>query len=360
MGPGFSGRALLACAALLVAGVLWAGESAPVPEGELLRLTDDPPVVFHRSGWGWANTSSPVILTPDTILNAMIMIGRWKQGTHMPDGREVPAILNEEGLRSFIEASLRSQRSEKTSEEEVLREEIGDREAVIARYRKEGKPNAMFAFAFADHLVYLVLIAKDDDYFERGMRVARGVVESMATAVTPVCADCTAQGGTLDPGSGLCLPSAIPGLTAASYAPEERSRLAAYRHSVVAGYDAANPRLTITVFAYDRDGSRREDDRRELKAAVAEILAAHPGATLKRAFLEPSYRFGRYVEVNEAEFSWREDGISYVSGLWVVPVDARQLKVRATVPASGMSEAQARKLAGSRVREILERVCTTR
>ncbi len=360
MKGGFARTTLFCSMALLASGIARAEEPRPIMEGELLRLPDEPQVVFHRSGWGWTTTTNPVFLTPDNMTNAMIAIFREKKGTTYPSGLEVPKGLDSDSVQSFLEAWVQKKPTEKISGLEFSREEIGDRPTVRARYFEDGKPRSLLAFAFDDYLVLLVLAAKDDTYFKRGLEAAREVIVTISTATTLTCSDCASSGGTLDQASGLCLPGPPPGFTAAAQSSSMIFRLANFRHSVSVGYDSSDPRISITMFAYDRDESKKENDRLELKAAVDEILSAHLGAKMIRAFSEPAHRFDRYVEINLAEFKWEENDAPFISGLWIVPVGNRQIKVRATMPVSGMPEAQARRLAASHVKALLDRVCKTR
>lgn len=147
----------------------------PIVANGVARLTDAPAIQFEMPEWDYANTSNPVLLTPDTFTNAMLGISRLKPGEpFMSDGPTIPADLNPKTIRALLAERLRD-----TSGVKIKTERIGNRDVVVATYTAGDQKGMEYAFEINGYLIRVLLLAKPGHYFDAGTRAARKVVSTL-------------------------------------------------------------------------------------------------------------------------------------------------------------------------------------
>ncbi len=147
----------------------------PTVTNGVARLTDAPAIQFEMPEWDYANTSNPVLLTPDLFTNAMLGISRLKPGEpFMNDGPTIPADLNPKTIHALLAKRLRD-----TPGVKIKTERIGDREVVVATYMAGDQKGMEYAFEMNGYLIRVLLLAKPGHYFEAGARAALKVVSTL-------------------------------------------------------------------------------------------------------------------------------------------------------------------------------------
>jgi len=149
-----------------------------VPDGDLLRAKDEPQVVLPRSGWGWVQGSVPaIVLTPDRLTNAMIIVFRWHKGENLPNGRRAPEETDFDHLKEYLRESNKNCAGDSTSGAIIRQESIGGRDVALCGFDEKGFRKELYAFGLKGLLIEILLLAKDQEYLDRGSAVARRIVE---------------------------------------------------------------------------------------------------------------------------------------------------------------------------------------
>jgi hypothetical protein len=180
---------------------------------------------------------------------------------------------------------------------------------------------------------------------------------SISATAQPSCNACVESRAFLDGASGLCVPASISGFTRSSFAPSQLEALEAFRHTSIAGFNGSAHRLAVTVYVYDREDTSEGGMATEARSAVAEILKSHKGAALAMAGSTSLSVGGQAKSAQGGLFTWKEGADDYASFLWVIPLERRYLKVRATYVRPNGGEGDAMKYANESVRMILSEMC---
>jgi hypothetical protein len=144
-------------------------------KGNVATLTDDPGVRFETSGWKHANSSNPFLLTPDQLTNAMVGVTRLRPGQpFLTNGPVIPKSLDAATVQVLLAERLRGKPNVSVSSET-----IGGRQVAVAKYADAYTRRVEYAFPLKEHLVHVILIAKEGKYFDSGNQVARKVVQTL-------------------------------------------------------------------------------------------------------------------------------------------------------------------------------------
>jgi hypothetical protein len=159
---------------VLLASVTGAAEELRV-NGNVATLLDDPGIKFETSGWKHSNSSNPFLLTPDQLTNAMVGVTRLAPGQpFLTNGPVIPKTLDAATVQVLLAERLRGK-----AKLSVSTESIGGRQVAVARYADPNTRRVEYAFALKDHVVHVMLIAKEGRYFDSGNQVARRVVQTL-------------------------------------------------------------------------------------------------------------------------------------------------------------------------------------
>jgi len=159
---------------LLASALTYAADELHV-SGNLATLSDAPGIKFETSGWKHSNSSNPFLLTPDELTNAMVGVSRLRPGTpFLTNGPVIPKSLDAATVQVLLSERLRGK-----SNLSVSTETIGGRQVAVARYSDPYSRRIEYAFALKQHLVHVMLIAKEGRYFDSGNQVARKVVQTL-------------------------------------------------------------------------------------------------------------------------------------------------------------------------------------
>jgi len=158
---------------ILLAPVAGTAEE-PRVRGNVATLTDSPSIRFETSGWSHSNTTNPFLLTPDKLTNAMVGVTRLRPGQpFLTDGPVIPKSLDAATVQVLLAERLRSKHAT------VSTETIGGRAVAVAKYADAYTRRVEYAFPLKDHVVHVILIAKEGRYFDSGNAVARKVVQTL-------------------------------------------------------------------------------------------------------------------------------------------------------------------------------------
>ena len=159
--------AIVACSVLAAEPV--------VDSDDVVYLSDEPQVSFYTSGWSYANSENPFLLTPDYLTNALVGFSRIAPGSEFLDGGPlIPEVLTEESVQQMLRERLASKEGL-----EIAVETLGHYNLVSAQYKREEGYAAEYAFPFRSHLFHVLVLAKDADYFSAAQKVARTAIESV-------------------------------------------------------------------------------------------------------------------------------------------------------------------------------------
>jgi hypothetical protein len=172
-------NAISVTAALVLLAQYATGQSIPesprVDDRQVVHLEDSPAVEFSTSGWAYTNSANPFLLTPDDLTNAMVGVSRLRKGqSFLKDGPVVPEQLDLAAIEKVLSERLKGK-----EDLEITSGSMDKREMVFARY-KQGERRALeIAFALKEHLVHVLVLAKEGRYHERAERVAINVAKTM-------------------------------------------------------------------------------------------------------------------------------------------------------------------------------------
>ncbi|WP_157845672.1 hypothetical protein [Herbaspirillum huttiense] len=175
---------------------------------------------------------------------------------------------------------------------------------------------------------------------------------SMAHA-SASCDACTGDAGEPQ----LCAPAAVDGLQRVSFPDAVIAQNRAYRNTLLAGYNKDENRLAVTFFLYDRVAGSDEEDVKEAIDAAREILSVHPGSKLQMGGPASLPLGGENKRGNGAMMIWHEGSDDYASFLWVLPIEKRFMKVRATYVRPHGGESEAMRSALDTVKSLSDQVC---
>jgi hypothetical protein len=166
--------ATIAVAFLFLSGIAHAAGELRV-SGTVATLNDDPGVKFETSGWKHSNSSNPFLLTPDQLTNAMVGVTRLAPGQpFLTNGPVIPKSLDAATVQVLLAERLRGK-----SKVTVSTETIGGRQVAVAKYADSYTRRVEYAFPLKNHVVHVMLIAKEGRYFDSGNQVARKVVQTL-------------------------------------------------------------------------------------------------------------------------------------------------------------------------------------
>lgn len=162
--------------AVFVLIVLGCSATAPkVDSRGNVKLSGQPAITFHTSGWSYTNTENPFILTPDYLTNAMVGVSRLQPGQPiLRNGSPVPEQINESTIRRVFEQKLGFE-----SALVIDTQIIGPRAVVVASYSDEEKYRQEYGFELGGVLLHVVVVANHGHYASEAERVARTVIETM-------------------------------------------------------------------------------------------------------------------------------------------------------------------------------------
>jgi hypothetical protein len=167
-------RMIAAALYVLLAGAAYAAEELRVA-GNVATLNDAPSIRFETSGWKNSSSSNPFLLTPDQLTNAMVGVSRLRPGqAFLTNGPVIPKSLDAATVQVLLAERLRGKPNVSVSTET-----IGGRQVAVAKYADAYTRRVEYAFPLKDHLVHVMLIAKDGRYFDSGNQVARKVVQTL-------------------------------------------------------------------------------------------------------------------------------------------------------------------------------------
>jgi hypothetical protein len=159
---------------LLLATVTAAAQELRV-KGNVATLADEPGIRFETSGWSHSNSSNPFLLTPDRLTNAMVGVTRLGPGQpFLTNGPVIPKSLDAATVQVLLTERLRSKPNVTVSTET-----IGGRQVAVAKYADAYTRRVEYAFALKEHVVHVMLIAKEGRYFDSGNQVARKLVQTL-------------------------------------------------------------------------------------------------------------------------------------------------------------------------------------
>jgi hypothetical protein len=158
----------------LLASVTGAAEELRVT-GNVATLMDEPGIKFETSGWKHSSSSNPFLLTPDQLTNAMVGVTRLGPGQpFLTNGPVIPKTIDAATVQVLLAERLRGK-----SKVTVSSETIGGRQVAVAKYADAYTRRVEYAFPLKDHVVHVMLIAKEGRYFDSGNQVARKVVQTL-------------------------------------------------------------------------------------------------------------------------------------------------------------------------------------
>ena len=147
----------------------------PRVNGNVATLTDAPGIRFETSGWSHSNSSNPFLLTPDQLTNAMVGVTRLGPGQpFLTNGPVIPKSLDAATVQVLLTERLRGKPNVTVSTET-----IGGRQVAVAKYADAYTRRVEYAFPLKEHVVHVMLIAKEGRYFDSGNQVARKVVQTL-------------------------------------------------------------------------------------------------------------------------------------------------------------------------------------
>lgn len=134
-----------------------------------------------------------------------------------------------------------------------------------------------------------------------------------------------------DPGSGLCLPKAIPGLEQVAYPDSQIAAFRSFRNTTAAGFRDPASGLFMTLFLYDRLAPGSEALAREFQTATDEITSFSAARTLKTSTRLLTLG-GQETEAQDRLFLLTNNSTDFVSFMWLAPAGERYLKLRVSYP----------------------------
>jgi hypothetical protein len=168
------GMILVVLYSLLASTLAYAADELRVA-GNVATLADAPGIKFETSGWKHSNSSNPFLLTPDELTNAMVGVSRLRPGqAFLTNGPVIPKTLDAPTVQVLLAERLRGK-----SNLSVSTETIGGRQVAVAKYSDPYTRRVEYAFPLKEHLVHVMLIAKEGRYFDSGNQVARKVVQTL-------------------------------------------------------------------------------------------------------------------------------------------------------------------------------------
>ncbi|NUU03895.1 hypothetical protein HNO84_19980 [Herbaspirillum robiniae] len=99
------------------------------------------------------------------------------------------------------------------------------------------------------------------------------------------------------------------------------------------------------------------EDINETAFAVKEVLSVHHGSRLQMGGRTSLSVGGEMKRGHSALFNWREGAEDYASFLWIMPLDKRFMKIRATYVRPRGSEGEAMTSTLNAVKAIADQVC---
>lgn len=155
--------------------------------------------------------------------------------------------------------------------------------------------------------------------------------------------------------SSPCFPSSISGFETVEFPETHLATVRGRGNGTVAGYNAAPFELAVTVFIYEREADSKADD--ELKLALSEVLAAHPGAELATKGNGSVPLSGKPTAAHGGMFLWGERDTEYGSLLWLVPRPKHYVKLRATYKRVAGKETEAMGFAIQSINAVANALC---
>lgn len=150
-----------------------------VDEHNIATLTDTPAIQFRTSGWAYTNTTNPMLLTPNSLTNAMVGVSRFKPNEALPNnGPMVPNQLNPHSIAQLLQKKLAD-----TENLAISTTTFNNRTIVTATYMLGGRNGVEYAFAMDGYLVHVILLATPGYYYELSKAVAEDLVNSIRAYV---------------------------------------------------------------------------------------------------------------------------------------------------------------------------------
>ena len=148
----------------------------------IVTLTDSPAIQFSASNWGYTNISNPFFLTPDYLTNAMVSISRLQPGEALlHEGPIIPDNVNTETL-----LKLQAKRLVGKNNLEIIQATMSGHSIALATYSDPEKKHLEYSFVLNGTVIYILVVAKEGDYYNSSKLVAENVIKTMRNVQTKI------------------------------------------------------------------------------------------------------------------------------------------------------------------------------